>query len=152
MSSNKFDQRILELVNQERSRAGLDSLSIDSQLDEAANLHTDGMVQANYMSHDGFNERADATGYEYVTENVAYTYNTGGEPEELAERVMDMWIGSSGHYQNIMDPNVTHLGVGYGNVNDADDLENYDPNSSGDLSEARSYFTQIFGSNEGNYI
>ena len=71
MSSNNFDLKILNLVNQERSAAGLDPLGIDSQLDTAANLHTDEMVQADTMSHQlpgqaGLGDRVSNTGYDWM--------------------------------------------------------------------------------------
>ena len=53
-------------------------MSIDNQLDQAANLHTDEMVQADKMSHQlpgeaSLGVRVSATGYDwnYVSENVA---------------------------------------------------------------------------------
>ena len=32
--------------------------------------------------------------------------------EALARRIMDAWMSSSGHRQNILSPDYTHLGVG----------------------------------------
>jgi uncharacterized protein YkwD len=32
--------------------------------------------------------------------------------EALARRIMDSWMSSSGHRQNILSPDYTHLGVG----------------------------------------
>ena len=45
MSSNLFNQTVLELVNQQLVAAGLDSLAVNSQLNWAANLQTDEMTQ-----------------------------------------------------------------------------------------------------------
>jgi uncharacterized protein YkwD len=34
------------------------------------------------------------------------------DPEALARRIMDSWMSSSGHRQNILNPDYTHVGVG----------------------------------------
>ena len=133
MSSNQFDQRILELVNGERQNAGLDPLAIDSQLDQAANLHTDEMVKADQMSHQlpgeaSLGDRVSATGYNWsiVGENVAAGYTT-------PESVVEAWMNSPGHRANILNSEFTDLGVGYDNAPD---------NITGDTDV---YWTQVFG-------
>ena len=141
MSSNKFDREILQLVNNERTDAGLAPLSINSQLDRAANLHTDEMVQADKMQHQlpgeaSLGDRVSATGYDWtrVAENIAAGSKT-------PEAVVDGWMNSSGHRKNILNPNYTHLGVGYENAPDDNDSYNdYDV-----------YWTQVFGA-EANQI
>ena len=141
MSSNKFDREILQLVNNERTDAGLAPLSINSQLDRAANLHTDEMVQADKMQHQlpgeaSLGDRVSATGYDWtrVAENIAAGAKT-------PEAVVDGWMNSSGHRKNILNPNYTHLGVGYENAPDDNDSYNdYDV-----------YWTQVFGA-EANQI
>ena len=132
MASRKFDQRILELVNQERASAGLDPLAVDEQLDRAANLHTNEMVQADRMSHRlpgeaSLGDRVSETGYNWTTigENVAAGYTT-------PEAVVEGWMNSSGHRANILNPDFTHMGVGY----------DYAPDDiSGDMD---TYWTQVF--------
>ena len=138
MSSDQFDQRILELVNIERANVGLDSLSIDSQLDQAANLHTDEMVQADQMSHQlpgeaSLGDRVSATGYDWTRlgENVAAGYTT-------PEAVVAGWMNSTGHRENILNPEFTHLGVGYENA--PDNITGTPENPDFDV-----YWTQVFG-------
>ncbi|MDJ0571516.1 MAG: CAP domain-containing protein [Pleurocapsa sp. MO_192.B19] len=135
MASNQFDQRILELVNNERANVGLDSLSIDDQLDQAANLHTDEMVQADQMSHQlpgeaSLGDRVSATGYNWTRlgENVAAGYTT-------PESVVEGWMNSPGHRENILNPEFTSIGIGYDNAPD-------DNNSFNDFDV---YWTQVFG-------
>ncbi len=135
MSSNQFDQRILELVNEERAVVGLDPLAIDSQLDQAANLHNDEMVQADSMSHKlpgeaSLGDRVSATGYEWsgVAENIAAGHAT---PEE----VVDDWLNSPGHRGNILNPEYTEIGVGYENA----------PDDNNSIEDSDTYWTQVFG-------
>lgn len=136
MSSNQFDSKVLQLVNNERANVGLDSLSIDNQLDRAANLHTDEMVRADQMSHQlpgeaSLGDRVSATGYQWssVGENVAAGYST---PEDVVEG----WMNSVGHRENILNPNFTHLGVGYSN----------NPDNDNSYSDQDIYWTQVFAS------
>ncbi len=140
MSSNQFDQEILELVNNERTNAGLDPLLIDEQLDAAANLHTDEMAQADLMSHQlngeaSLGDRVSSTGYDWnnIGENVAAGQTT---PEEVMYHEDWGWMNSPGHRANILNPNFTHLGVGYANVPDDNDSYN----------DQDTYWTQVFGS------
>ena len=143
MSSNQFDQEILKLVNYERTSRGLDPLLIDEQLDRAANLHTDEMIQADRMDHQlpgeaEFGDRVTATGYEwgYIKENIAAGYTT-------PESVVDGWMSSTkGHREAILDPEFTHIGIGYGNA--PDDQPYYDGNTNG--RDYDTYWTQVFAS------
>jgi uncharacterized protein YkwD len=112
-NSDTFDQKILNLVNQERAKVGADPLKINAQLDQAADLHTQDQANLNTSSHTGSNgsgmvDRIQDTGYEYSTigENVAAGYVD-------AEAVVDGWMGSDDHRANILNPSFEDLGVGY---------------------------------------
>ena len=138
MSDNQFDREILELVNQERAEAGIDPLSIDSQLDQAAHLHTDEMVQADLLSHQltdepDLAERVSEAGYDgAVAENVA-----AGDGTLFAtpEQVVEGWMNSPKHRANILNPEFTDLGVGYASAVDDNDV----------LGDFDVYWTQVFG-------
>ena len=133
MASNKFANRLLELVNEERQDAGLDTLEIDNQLNQAARRHNQEMVKQDRMAHHfpgqaNLGERVSSTGYDWkaVGENIAAGYQT-------AEAVFEGWMGSSGHRQNILNPNYTEMGIAYANAPD---------NRTGDFDI---YWTQVFG-------
>ena len=139
MSSNQFDLEVLNLVNQERSAVGLDPLAIDSQLDTAANLHTDEMVQADLMSHQlpgeaDLGDRVSDTGYDWsrLGENVAAGYTT-------PEAVVDGWMNSPRHRENILNPDFTEIGIGY----------EFAPDNNDNIGDYDTYWTQVFGT-EGN--
>lgn len=143
MSSNQFDQKIVQLVNEERANAGLNPLSLDSQLDQAANLHTDEMVQADKMSHQlpgeaGLGDRVSDSGYDWnsLAENIAAGSAT---PEEVMYGDWG-WMNSSGHRENILNRDFTHLGVGYGK---ADDDRPYNQGNTGGK-DYDIYWTQVF--------
>jgi uncharacterized protein YkwD len=111
-NSDTFDQQILDLVNQERAKVGADPLSINEQLDQAADLHSQDQASMGNMSHTGSNgsdmgTRIQGAGYQFSTaaENVAYGYTD-------AETVMAGWMGSDGHRENILNPDLQEIGIG----------------------------------------
>lgn len=122
-NSDRFDWRILNLVNQERAKVGADPLKIDQQLDQTADLHSQDQANMDKMTHQGSNgsqpwDRVDATGYEWskVAENVS---QVALDPETVMYGGMvgniDMqgWMESSVHRANILDPDFKEIGVGY---------------------------------------
>jgi serralysin len=144
LNADKFDQRILELVNQERSKQNLKPLILVQELDTAADGHSNRMASGDFFSH------TDPNGSSLVTriERNNYQWTTAGENiaagQSSAESVMQGWMNSSGHRANILNPNFTHLGVGYA----------YLANDSGSVNYQH-YWTQVFGagdSNPGTYV
>jgi len=152
MSSNQFDRQIVDLVNQERAKVGLAPVAFNSELDRAANSHNDMMVQADQMAHNlpgeaGLGDRVGVTGYNWnrVSENIAAGSTT---PEEVmyGDGSPDSgWMNSTtGHRENILDPNVTSIGVGYENTPDNRPYEQ--GNTSG--RDYDTYWTQVFASGD----
>ncbi|PSB11896.1 CAP domain-containing protein [Pleurocapsa sp. CCALA 161] len=111
-NSDTFDQQILDLVNQERFKVGADPLSINEQLDQAADLHSQDQASLDNMSHTGsngsdFGTRIQEEGYQFSTaaENVA-----AGQID--AADVMASWMGSDGHRANILNADFEDIGIG----------------------------------------
>ncbi len=128
--SGSFQQQILTLVNVERRKANLQPLTLNNQLGQAAQNHTNDMVSKSYFSHTSpsggtMTSRVNATGYVYSTigENIAAGSST-------ANTTMTQWMNSPGHRANILNPKFRELGVGYAPSND----------------QYRYYWTQVFGS------
>ena len=105
----------LILINNERAGVGAGPLSINGNLHTAAQLHSQDMIDQDYFSHtslDGrtYIDRINGTGYSGYTnlgENIAYH---SGQAD--AQQVFDMWMGSSGHRANMLNPNFNELGLG----------------------------------------
>lgn len=98
---------ILLLVNTHRESKGLNKLVRNTTADNLAINHSKYMIAQDKISHDNFksrtenlrrNENAKGTG-----ENVAYGYKT-------AQKVVNAWLNSSGHKENI-EGNFTHTGI-----------------------------------------
>lgn len=105
--------QILALVNAERQRAGVAPLTLNSQLNAAAQNHGRDMANNNHFSHTGTDgsspgQRAVAVGYPspYVGENIAWGQTS-------TEQVMRRWMESDAHRRNILNPNYTELGVAF---------------------------------------
>ncbi|MER5184885.1 CAP domain-containing protein [Streptomyces sp. NPDC002896] len=110
--------RIVELVNDERSKAGCSPLTLNATLTKAAQAHSEDMASHQNMSHTGSDgsspgDRITSAGYTWSTygENVAYGYST-------PEQVMAGWMSSPGHKANILNCSFKEIGVGLAQPND----------------------------------
>jgi len=115
-SSSKADSyaaKVLELTNQERASAGCKALTMNATLSKAAQGHSEDMAENDYFDHTGqdgrspFDRMADA-GYEFsaAAENIAMGQQTPAA-------VMDAWMNSEGHRENILNCTYTEMGLGY---------------------------------------
>jgi len=132
--SSQLINRVIELTNAERAKAGLGALTLNNQLAEAAQGHSDSMAADDFFSHTGadgstVSDRVQEEGYEFARtgENIAAGQTT-------AEQVVEGWMNSPGHRANILNADYTEIGIGY------ELLEN----DTGSVNYNR-YWTQVFG-------
>jgi uncharacterized protein YkwD len=102
--------QVLALVNAQRAAAGCGALTADPGLAALARAHSADMRDRHFFDHvnpDGLDpfQRAAKAGIVAHAENIAY-----GQPDPAA--VMDAWMNSPGHRANILDCDLTRLGVG----------------------------------------
>ena len=111
---------MLTLINQQRQKGcncgntyykAVTLLKWKTTLEKVAKPHSDDMRRRNTIAHSGKNaetpgNRLSKAGYKWSTwaENVAM-----GQQNE--EEVMKSWLKSPGHCANIMNPDVTEVGV-----------------------------------------
>lgn len=126
--------QIIALTNQFRQQNGLPPVSFNSRLTSAAQTHTQNMALQDFVSHTGADgsssgQRVSATGYSWsvVAENIAAGYLTAAD-------VVKGWIDSPGHRENLLNRDVTEIGVGYYFL--PDDIGNQNWNY---------YWAQVFG-------
>lgn len=131
---DRLIRQVLTLTNLYRQQAGLQPLRLNSTLNTAAYSHSLDMATKDFFGHVGSNgstvfNRLDTAGYNYATagENIAAGFTT-------AKTVVEAWMNSPTHRQNILTPFVEEVGIGYVFL----------PNDSGKL-KLRSYWTQDFG-------
>jgi len=114
-------EQVLELVNEARSkgrrcgtvRYGVaPPLKASRPLNEAAARHAADMARKNYFEHRGSDgsqpkDRVLRAGYKsrLTGENIALG-------PESAREVVDGWLASPGHCENIMDPRFQDIGIG----------------------------------------
>lgn len=106
---------VINIVNQERAKAGLKSLQKDSALSNMALDKAKDMYNSNYFSHispnygSPFDMMQDyGIRYSYAGENIA-------KGQTSPEEVMQDWMNSTGHRKNILNPHYTKIGVAYYN-------------------------------------
>ena len=112
-ASNVQAESVLDFVNDERAKAGLQPLTLDNTLNGIAAEKARDMAENNYFSHDSptygtpFDMmRTFGVDYKSAGENIAAGQKT-------AQEVMQSWMNSSGHRANILSPSYKRLGVGY---------------------------------------
>ncbi|AXT58301.1 CAP domain-containing protein [Aquimarina sp. MMG015] len=98
---------ILALVNQHRQSLGLSTLSKNNTAEQLAIDHTKYMISIEEINHDNFNQRGNILGDEEnatgTAENVARFYSD-------AQSVVDGWLNSTGHRENI-EGNYMYTGI-----------------------------------------
>lgn len=105
------EQKMLDLINAERVKAGVQPLRMDKKLTEIARAHSTDMWARQYFSHvdpDGITpfDRMDAAKIDFhnAGENLALAHTV--------ERAHDGLMNSEGHRRNILDPNFRWVGIG----------------------------------------
>jgi uncharacterized protein YkwD len=111
--ADQFERRVIELTNEHRRGAGCPDLARDDQLTTAARNHSTDMALNDFFSHVGsngstFTQRIEATGYQWsnAAENIAAGYSS-------PEAVVEAWMNSQGHRDNILNCALREIGVGY---------------------------------------
>ena len=110
---NQFEQQVVELTNQERAKAGLSPLKVDLELSRVARIKSQDMRDQGYFNH---NSPTYGSPFDMMR-NFGISYRTAGENIAMGQRspqeVVNAWMNSDGHRRNILNPNFTHIGVGY---------------------------------------
>ena len=103
--------KMLELINEERAKAGVKPLLMKPELVRIARLKSQEMIDKDYFNHtsptygDPFTMMKKlGIEYGYAGENLA------GNPS--VENAHESLMASSGHKKNILNPNYTHVGIG----------------------------------------
>jgi len=107
-----LEDQVIALVNKERTAKGLQALAKNAVLCDLAKLKSQDMIDKNYFDHDSptYGSPFDmmksfGIKYSYAGENIAYGQTT-------AEEVMEGWMNSTGHRENILKEEFQEIGVG----------------------------------------
>jgi len=103
-------QKVVDLVNAERAKAGLGALTIDTKVTAAA------QVRAKEVQTSFSHTRPDGRSCFTALDEANASYRGAGENialgQKTPEQVMNDWMNSEGHRANIMNPNFKYIGVG----------------------------------------
>jgi uncharacterized protein YkwD len=128
LEMSEQEKTLLELTNKERAKEKLPPLEVNPVLFKLARDHSANMAEKGEMNHvlDGKNpaDRAKAAGYDYVrlAENIAAAENSS------MDDVMKGWMESKIHRDNILNKEVTEIGLGIARSGKGED-----------------FYTQVFG-------
>lgn len=114
-----MEQAVHEEVNRVRENRGLNTLSYNHEMAGVARNHSRDMAERNYFDHVGPNgttlsDRLDAGGVSCTAagENLATLEGFGSDPEAVATRVVEMWLNSPGHRENLLRSGWVVEGIG----------------------------------------
>lgn len=121
-SVNISTQELVSLTNKKRAEAGLAPLSLSGELSNAAAAKASYMLEKDFWAHvapDGttpwFFIKNSGYEYQYAGENLARGFST-------ADEVVNAWMESPTHRENLLSPNYKDIGfaVTAGNLTGAD--------------------------------
>jgi uncharacterized YkwD family protein len=105
------EQEMLNLVNQERAKAGLNPLEPDMELVKLARMKAQDMIDNGYFAH-----QSPTYGSPFdMMRSAGITYRTAGENLAGAgtvQRAHTALMNSDGHRRNILNPAFDHVGIG----------------------------------------
>ena len=107
-----FELEVVRIINEIRAENGLNQLPTDNTLMMAARFYAQTMANLNLnLGHNvgpygGSRGTADAFG---ITSALAMN---GAGDANTPQGVVDMWMNSPGHRDNILSPNATRIGLG----------------------------------------
>lgn len=109
--NQSYAEEVVSLVNVERAKEGLDPLTIDIKVQEAAQIRA--LEIETLFSH----TRPNGSSFSTVLKEQNISYKSVGENIAWGQRspqdVVNAWMNSEGHRANIMNANYTKIGVGY---------------------------------------
>jgi uncharacterized YkwD family protein len=106
-------EQVLQLVNAERSKHGLQPLKMSEELRSIANLKSKDMADKHYFDH-----TSPTYGSPFqMLQDFGVHYSAAGENiaagQRSPEEVMNSWMNSSGHRANILNKNFDTIGIGF---------------------------------------
>lgn len=102
---------LISLTNQQRVSAGLNALAENSQLNSAASMKANDMLQDGYFAHTS----PDGKGLAYWISAAGYNYRYAGENLAIdfldSSEIFNAWMASSSHRANIFNSNFRDIGM-----------------------------------------
>lgn len=105
------EQEVFNLVNKERTNAGLKALQIDAGLQKVAKEKARDLVNNNYFAH---NSPTYGSPFDMM-KSFGVSYKTAGENlagNSTGPRAVSAWMNSEGHRANILNSSFNYTGIG----------------------------------------
>lgn len=110
-TQEKNEREMLRLINEEREKYGREPLKLNKDITKLARLKSEDMIRENYFAHTSpnYGGAADMLNnnniyYRMVAENIA--------GNSTVERAHARLMNSPSHRSNILNPNLTEVGIG----------------------------------------
>ncbi|WP_447925742.1 cell wall-binding repeat-containing protein [Georgenia muralis] len=110
--------RIFALINAERVKRSLPQLQRITELDKVAQPWSNHQAATRTMAHNPSYSSQYPAGWQRASENVAYASSSIA----TGDKFMEMWMASEGHRNNILNPYITHAGIGVAATSSGDRL------------------------------
>lgn len=110
--AEEYAKEVIRLTNIERKKEGLSELKYHAKLQQAAMTRAKELVQRYDESHERPDGRDSSTAvYEAGVGNPGC--ENIGKASTSPQGIVNAWMRSGGHKAAILDPSMTHIGVGY---------------------------------------
>ena len=121
--ADELERYMLSLINAERTSRGLDALVLETNLNEAAEVHSQWMTEADTFDHTGENGSSptarmrsadmDLSGSWGTAENIAAVSVQGSSSYfDEVNRLHTNLMNSAGHRANLLNPDLDYIGIG----------------------------------------
>ena len=108
---NSDEKEVFDLINKQRTNNGLAALKNDSEVQRAARIKAQDMVDNNYFSH-----TSPTYGSPFdMLKSFKISYKTAGENiagNSSNSAAVTAWMNSSGHKANILNSSFNYTGIG----------------------------------------
>jgi uncharacterized YkwD family protein len=108
-----YEAKVVQLVNAERQKNGLNALSLDSAISSVARTKSKDMADNDYFAHNSPTYGSAGN----MLKQFGISFTSWGENiasgQDTPEEVVNAWMNSESHKTNILSPSFTKIGVGY---------------------------------------
>lgn len=109
-----YADTVLTKVNELRAGLGLQPVTRFQELDVVAQEWSEHQAGTSTMGHRPDFTSAYPSGWTTGSENVAWRTDGG----DVGALIFDQWLNSPGHYQNMVNPDVNSIGIGFAQTSD----------------------------------
>ncbi len=107
---DEVENRIFELINEERVSRGFPTLLFDTNLEFIANKWSEDLIDIGTLTHGDFEQRITEIGYSQYQCGEIIAWQSGWTPD-IARDFVDGWIDSIEHYRIMTTPSSGYMGV-----------------------------------------